>query len=109
MELARRNRLVAPGESARSRKIAPFGPSPVVGHAEWSVAKRRVPLRGATFLRTAWKRYRNRAVPKASPWRHWTVLSKGNNVGYGVTILDQFGGAIEQRWRHGDAQRQRCF
>jgi hypothetical protein len=57
--MVRRNCLVAPGESARSRKIVPFGPSPVV----WArVASLRSTPRAHTrcyIPETAWKRYRS--------------------------------------------------
>jgi hypothetical protein len=61
MELARRNRLVAPGESARSRKIAPFqAVARAGGHASFRYAPLRAPPGGATLLRTAGRTYRNR-------------------------------------------------
>jgi hypothetical protein len=60
--MVRRNRLVAPGESARSRKIVPFGPSPVVGARVASLRSTpRAPTR-CYIPEAAWKRYRNRCA-----------------------------------------------
>jgi hypothetical protein len=68
--LAVRDAVVPPGESARSRKIAPFGPSPRGGHASFRYAPLRVPTAPAP----SWNRVgkvqdaRNRHVRHCEGW-----------------------------------------